>query len=166
MLNFAFLHCKIWQTLLCKVQHVLNIPGFMTFKIHHKFRKSYLTVIINAADLIICTLVQNFLARHNVILRTQSGKLHVLSKFQELIERRVLYFLCYVTGYLAPGTLKERTLKNCDKTHFVINDDDGNTLHFRQDQESCYYDITSGDDEKTVMAHITSGPHYHIAIQF
>jgi hypothetical protein len=55
------------------------------------------------------------------------------------------------------GIFDENLIENIDKTHFVVNVDNGRTLGFRGDTIVKYADVVSGGDSMTMVVRISGG---------
>lgn len=86
-------------------------------------------------DLIGKTPVQRFMQRHSTAVRRQTEKLQVSPEAQELIERRVVFYLGKITIELQSGSLDDEEIENADETYSIINFDNGKTLGVREDAD-------------------------------
>ncbi|KAF0767390.1 hypothetical protein AaE_002854, partial [Aphanomyces astaci] len=101
--------------------------------------------------------IQQFMDVHDIVPRSQTGKLSLSPAKKEHIEKTVAYHLGELQRGFASGDLDEDLLCNMDETHFVINEDNGRTLGFRGDSEVKYADVVSGGVGMTMMVFITGG---------
>ena len=76
---------------------------------------------------------------------------------QDHIEKTIAYHMGELRRGFESGDLNEGLLCNMDKTHFVINCDNGRTLGFRGDTEVKYADVVSGGIGMTMTVYITGG---------
>lgn len=110
--------------------------------------------------------VRIFIKRFNVVSRTQSGKLQLGPAAQEMIEKRVAYFLGTVAREFMSGRLNEDDVENSNEAHFVVNYDNGKTLGFWEDSEVRYADVVSGGEGMTMMVRLTGGSSSFLASPF
>ena len=76
---------------------------------------------------------------------------------QDHIEKMVAYHMGELRRGFESVDLNMDLLCNMDKTHFVINCDNGHTLGFRGDTEVKYADVVSGGTVMTIMFYIMGG---------
>jgi hypothetical protein len=102
--------------------------------------------------------IQCFMAKHNVVVRSQTGKLMCSPEKELHVQKTIIFHLGMLHRGFASGELDENLIENMDETHFVINVDNGRTLGVRGDDDVKYADVVSGGEGMTMMVRITGGP--------
>ena len=92
---------------------------------------------------------------HNIVCRSQCGKLMTSLGKRELIEREVAYLLGQVSRKLKGRRLREEDIMNADEMHFSIHMHNHKTLAERGDGEGKYADVVSGDEGMTILILLT-----------
>ncbi|KAL0224156.1 hypothetical protein P9112_003546 [Eukaryota sp. TZLM1-RC] len=110
--------------------------------------------------------IQQFMARFNIVPRTQTGKLSVGAVKQEEIERAVAFHLGNVARMFQDRGIDHSQICNFDETHFRINMDNNKTLGFIDDEEVRYTDVVSGSQGMTLVVKLTGGPNARIDVPF
>lgn len=110
--------------------------------------------------------IQLFQEHHNIVIRSQTGKLMTSPINQLLMEKHVAYHLGQVAREFQAGTLNEDLVENLDETHFIVNMDNGKTLGFRGDDNVKYADVVSGGVGMTMVVRIRGGRHAAIEPAF
>ncbi|KAL0229044.1 hypothetical protein GEMRC1_013664 [Eukaryota sp. GEM-RC1] len=103
---------------------------------------------------------------HNIVPRTQSGKLMVGPKKQQEIERAVAFHLGELKRGFDSEELSDNLMVNFDETHFIINSDNGKTLGFVGDDKVRYSDVVSGGEGMTMVVRIVGGLRGKVHIPF
>lgn len=101
--------------------------------------------------------IQHFKEHHNIVHRTQTGKLMVSPAKQEFIERQVAFHMGELRRGFLDGTYHQDLMENMDETHFIINMDNGRTLGFKGDSEVKYQDVVSAGVGFTMVVKLTGG---------
>ncbi|KAL3681117.1 hypothetical protein R1sor_024073 [Riccia sorocarpa] len=91
------------------------------------------------------------------LVAQNTGKLSCSPAKQEFIERYTAYHLGVLSRGFQSGELDENLQENIDKTHFVVNMDNGRTLGFRGDDHIKYADVVSGGVSMTMVVKVTRG---------
>ena len=102
--------------------------------------------------------VQSFMAKQNVVVRSQTGKLMCSPEKELHVQKTIAFHLGELHQDFASGELDENLIENMDETHFVINVDNGRTLGVRGDDDVKYADVVSGGEGMTMMVCISGGP--------
>lgn len=118
------------------------------------------------SDLVNRDWVHRFMCRRGIVLRHQTGKLHVSAEKQAWIEKHVAYLLGCVAQDMLSDALDEQYIENADETHFMVNMDDGKTLGFRGDDQVKYTDVVFGGEGMTMIVRISGGPNAFIETPF
>ena len=101
--------------------------------------------------------VQTFMTKHNVVVRSQTGKLSCSPEKELHVRKTIAFHLGELNRGFASGDLDENLIENMDETHFVVNMDNGRTLGVRGDNDVKYADVVSGGEGMTMMVRITGG---------
>ena len=103
------------------------------------------------------TWIQQFMHVHSIVLLSQRGRL-ICSPEKELqIQRATVYHLGLLQRGFGTRIFDENLMENVDKTHFVINLDNGHTLGFRGDTTVKYAEVVSGGESMTMVIRISGG---------
>ena len=94
---------------------------------------------------------------HNIVLLFQHGKLNCSLGKEIQIEMQAVHHLGVLQRGFQIGIFDENLIENIDKTHVVINMDNGRTLGFRGDTTMKYVDVVSSDDSMTMVVRIFGG---------
>ncbi|KAL2650931.1 hypothetical protein R1flu_019059 [Riccia fluitans] len=105
--------------------------------------------------------VRSFKNAHNIMYRTQTGKLSVSPAKQEQIDISVVVPMVRLCGGFQSGRLD-----NHDETHFIMNMDNGECLEFSGDDHIKYADIVSGGEGMMTVVCVTSGKNAKILSPF
>ncbi|KAI2506922.1 hypothetical protein MHU86_7514 [Fragilaria crotonensis] len=106
--------------------------------------------------------VQCFMSNHNVVVRSQTGKLMCSPEKELHIQKTIAFHMGELHRGFSSGELDENLIENMDETHFVINVDNGRTLGVRGDNDVKYADVVSGGEGMTMMVRLTGGPTSYI----
>ena len=95
-------------------------------------------------DMLTLSWIQAFMARFNIVGRTQTGKLLVSQAKQTYIQQTIAFHMGELQRGFIQGDLHDDLVENVDETHFIVNMDNGRTLGFRGDDAVKYADVVSG----------------------
>lgn len=94
------------------------------------------------------------------------GKLMVSPTKTEFINHSVAFHMGVLAWEFQSGALDKNLMENIDKTHFVINMDNGRTLGFRGDKVVEYADMVAGGLGITMVVKVTEGVFGKIGVMF
>ena len=101
--------------------------------------------------------LQQFMFVHNIVLLSQSGCLTCSPQKECKIEMHTAFHLGVLHRDFSKGTFDENLMENIDKTHFVVNMNNGRTLGFRGDITVSYTEMVSGGDSMIMVIRISGG---------
>ena len=91
---------------------------------------------------------------HNIVLLSQRGRLSCSLEKEQEIEMHTAHHLDVLQRGFQSGEFYEDLMDNLDKTHFLINVDNGRTLDFRGDSSVRYAEVVFGGDSMTMVVRI------------
>ena len=95
--------------------------------------------------------------RQNIVLLSQHGRLTCSPDKELQIEMQTAYHLGVLYRGFSSGEFDENLIENLDKTHFVVNLDNGRTLGFQGDTTAKYAEVESGGESMTMVVRISGG---------
>ena len=101
--------------------------------------------------------IQQFMHIQNIVFLSQTSRLTCSPEKKQEIEMQVAYHLGVLNRGFQDGTFDENLMENIDKTHFVVNMDNGRTLGFCGDTTVKYAEVVSGGDSMTMVIRILGG---------
>ena len=99
--------------------------------------------------------LQQFMFVHNIILLSQSKRLTCSPQKKREIEIHTTFHLGVLHRGFSNGTFNGNLMENIDRTHFVVNMNDGRTLGFRGDITVSYAEVVSGRYSMTMVIRIS-----------
>lgn len=79
-----------------------------------------------------------------IVVNSKTGKLSLWPMKQKMVEREVEFHLGKLSQEFEDGNLSEKCVFNVDKTHFMIDTNDGRTLTMKSYKSVIYADVVSG----------------------
>lgn len=100
--------------------------------------------------------ITRFRERTQIVRRVLSGKKLRSARYEELLDRRIAYYLGELQRRFLEGGLDEDTIENMDETHLFFDNDDL-ISYGRKGQEVKYLDVVSGSEGTTLALRLTGG---------
>ena len=101
--------------------------------------------------------INRFMDSQNIVLLSQRGRLTCSSNKEFQIEMQTTYHLGVLHRGFSSREFDENLIENLDKTHFIVNLDNGQTLGFRGDTTIKYAEVVSGGESMTMVVRISGG---------
>lgn len=108
-------------------------------------------------DMLTLSWIQAFMARFNIVVRTQAGKLLVSLAKQTYIQQTIAFHMGELQRGFIQGDLHEDLVENVDETYFIVNMDNGRMLGFRGDDAVKYADVVFGGLGMTMVVRVSGG---------
>ena len=101
--------------------------------------------------------IQQFMHLYSIVLLSQRGRLSCSLEKELQIKRATTYHLGVLLRGLESEVFDDKLMENVNKTHFIVNLDNGCTLEFRGDTTVKYAKVVSGGDSMTMVIRISRG---------